>query len=264
MVSLRFLLSSLLVGFAVAAPLQADSASGLSLVPRQNSNWNEPRFGKPYDFAAQKVSACSYQVTNRQFAYVSGYDIRFYATYPGSSKRVEIKNVAHERFILNQQEDIYSHVAIFANRFRGICSGGASGAEPTALYIRYTLWDTFRYKNDYISPAITPTNTTLPSAPRNIRATRVSTEPDSYVSSWDAVPGATGGYIVVIGYEYYFAYDDEWRYETTHYVVKEPKLNFTLPEANYNLREIKFVSRASRDVVTDILSPGRLSFPRES
>ncbi|KAK0546004.1 hypothetical protein OC846_004641 [Tilletia horrida] len=258
MVSLRALALAVLAGVTLASPL--DKSEIQNLVPRQSTTWNDPYIKKPYAFAAQAVGNCNYQITFRRDGFDSRHTIRFYATYPGSSTRREITPVTRSWTTSRTGIADYglytvpngNNYVISVHRFTGICASGSSGSAPSSLFVRSTLGDGYTYRNDFISPAITPVTATLPLPPTNLRVVKVAGTTGNYTASWSPSSSATGGYYALIRIRVYASELGGFVPGTRTMVTSPGQTSVTFKiYSRDELDSVAVSSQAATDVVSD-------------
>ncbi|KAE8214191.1 hypothetical protein CF327_g2384 [Tilletia walkeri] len=258
MVAFRTLVLALFAGLAMAAPLESSSSSA-ELVTRQSTTWNDPYIKKPYAFQAQDIGNCNFQLTFRRDGFDSRHTLRFYATYSGSFTRREITPISGNYTVSPTSNADYGRYTVpngyvvSVHQFRGICSSGASGTKPTALYSRSSLPASgYNYRNDYTSPAISASATTLPTPPTNVKVARVAGTTGNYTASWTPSASATGGYFVLIRIDVYASEIGGYLPGTRTIIASsgQTSVSFQIYSRD-RLSSVAVSSQAATDVVSD-------------
>ncbi|KAK0537362.1 hypothetical protein OC834_000806 [Tilletia horrida] len=258
MVSFRALGLALLAGLSIAAPLESGSGSS-ELVARQSTRWNDPYIKQTYGYAAQSLGNCNYQLTFRRDGFDSRHRIRFYATYPGSVTRREITPITPSSYTLSNtgiadygRYTVPNNYVISVHQFRGICSSGASGTAPTSLFVRSSLDGGYTYSNDFISPAFSPSSTSLPVPPTNVQVAKVAGTTGNYTASWSPSSTATGGYFVLLRVDVYASELGGYIPGTTTILASpgQTKVGFKIYSRD-RLSSVAVSSQAGTDVVSD-------------
>ncbi|KAK0520166.1 hypothetical protein OC835_007298 [Tilletia horrida] len=215
----RVLSLAAMFSFSMAVPVQhalGSSSSSSGLVARQSTVWESEYVLKPYNERVYDLGGCGYQLVFRRDRVDSENRLLFYADYPGSSERTEIKPYEGDyngdyrysplgitddgAFTLPDTEAYILSV----HRFRGVCASGTSGSAPTAFYVRSLADSPYLATNyDYISPAITPETTKLPAPPKDVRLLREAQGSNKYNLSWTPTDEATEGYVVLLRSDIY-------------------------------------------------------------